>query len=47
MAKILATLADERENCLREHLGKHGDLSRIVTKALESYLDRIEKKPKK
>ena len=47
MGKILATLPDELENRLREHLRKQGDLSRIVTEALESYLDKIEKKPRK
>lgn len=47
MGKILATLPDELENRLREHLRKQGDLSRIVTEALESYLDRVEKKAKK
>jgi len=47
MGKIMVTLSDELENRLREHLRKQGDLSRIVTEALESYLDRIEKKPKK
>ncbi|MGB9024292.1 MAG: hypothetical protein WCC94_12785 [Candidatus Bathyarchaeia archaeon] len=47
MGKILATLPDELENRLREHLRKQGDLSRIVDEALESYLDRIEKKVKK
>jgi hypothetical protein len=43
LGKILATLPDELENHLREHLGKQGDLSRIVTEALATYLDRIEK----
>jgi hypothetical protein len=47
LGKILATLPDELENRLREHLRKQGDLSRIVTEALTDYLDRIEKKPKK
>ena len=47
MGKILATLPDELENRLREHLRKQGDLSRIVGDALESRLDRIEKKSKK
>ena len=47
MGKIMVTLADELENRLREHLRKQGDLSRIVTEALESYLDKIEKKVKK
>jgi predicted small metal-binding protein len=47
LGKILATVPDELENRLREHLRKQGDLSRIVTEALESYLDRIEKKTKK
>ena len=47
MGKILATLPDDLENRLREHLRKQGDLSRIITEALESYLDRIEKKVKK
>jgi hypothetical protein len=47
LGKILATLPDELENRLREHLRKQGDLSRIVTEALESYLERIEKKAKK
>jgi metal-responsive CopG/Arc/MetJ family transcriptional regulator len=47
MGKIMVTLSDELENRLREHLRKQGDLSRIVTEALESYLDRIEKKVKK
>ena len=47
MGKILATLPDELENRLREQLRRQGDLSRIVTEALTSYLDRIEKKTKK
>ena len=47
LGKILATLPDELENRLRQHLRRQGDLSRIVTEALESYLDRIEKKVKK
>jgi len=47
LGKILATIPDELENRLREHLRKQGDLSRIVTEALTSYLDRIEKKVKK
>ena len=47
MGKIMVTLSDELENRLREHLRRQGDLSRIVTEALESYLDRIEKKVKK
>jgi hypothetical protein len=47
LGKILATLPDDLENRLREHLRKQGDLSRIITAALESYLDRIEKKAKK
>jgi hypothetical protein len=47
LGKILATLPDELENRLREHLRKQGDLSRIVGDALESRLDRIEKKSKK
>lgn len=47
MGKILATLPDELENRLREHLRKQGDLSRIVTDALENRLDKIEKKTKK
>jgi hypothetical protein len=47
MGKILATLPDELENRLREHLRKQGDLSCIVSEALESYLDKIEKKAKK
>ncbi len=47
MGKIMVSISDELENRLREHLRKQGDLSRIVTEALESYLDRIEKKVKK
>jgi hypothetical protein len=47
MGRIMVTLSDDLENRLREHLRKQGDLSRIVTEALESYLDRIEKKVKK
>jgi len=47
LGKILATLPDELENRVREHLRKQGDLSRVVTEALESHLDRIEKKVKK
>lgn len=47
MGKILATLPDELENRLREHLRKQGDSSRTVGEALESCLDRIEKKAKK
>jgi len=47
LGKILATLPDELENRLREHLRKQGDLSRIVTDALENRLDKIEKKTKK
>jgi predicted small metal-binding protein len=47
LGKIIASLSDELENRLREHLRKQGDLSRIVSEALESYLDRIEKKAKK
>jgi hypothetical protein len=47
LGKILATLPDDLENRLREHLRKQGDLSRIISEALESYLDRIEKKVKK
>lgn len=47
LGKILTTLPDELENRLREHLSKQGDLSRIVGEALESCLDRIEKKAKK
>jgi hypothetical protein len=47
MGKIMVTFSDKLENRLREHLRKQGDLSRIVTEALTSYLDRIEKKVKK
>jgi hypothetical protein len=47
LGKILATLPDDFENRLRAHLRKQGDLSRIMTEALQSYLDRIEKKTKK
>jgi hypothetical protein len=47
LGKILASIPDEVENRLREHPRKQGDLSCIVTEALESYLDRIEKKAKK
>ena len=47
MGKIMVSISDELENRLREHLRKQGDLSRIVTEALESYLDKIEKKVKK
>jgi hypothetical protein len=47
LGKIMVTLSDELENRLREHLRRQGDLSRIVIEALESYLDRIEKKVKK
>jgi metal-responsive CopG/Arc/MetJ family transcriptional regulator len=47
MGKIIVSLSDELENRLREHLRKQGDLSRIVTEALEGYLDRTEKKVKK
>ena len=47
LGKILATLPDELENRFREHLRKQSDLSRIVSEALESYLDRIGKKAKK
>jgi hypothetical protein len=47
MGKIILSLSDELENRLREHLRKQDDLSRIGTEALESYLDRIEKKVKK
>ena len=36
LGKILATLPDDLENRPREHLRKQGDLSRIVTEALES-----------
>ena len=43
----MVSISDELENRLREHLRKQGDLSRIVTGALESYVDRIEKKVKK
>ncbi|WP_455284299.1 hypothetical protein [[Eubacterium] cellulosolvens] len=47
MGKVMVTLSDELENRLREHLRKQGDSSRIVTEALDSYLDRIERKVKK
>ena len=47
MGKILTTLPDVLENPLREHLRKQGDLFRIETGALESHLDRIDKKVKK
>jgi hypothetical protein len=47
LGKIMVSISDALENRLREHLRKQGDLSRIVTEALESYLDRIEKKVKK
>jgi hypothetical protein len=43
----MVILSDELENRLREHLRRHGDLSRILSEALESYLDWIEKKPRK
>ena len=47
MGKIMVSISDELENRLREHLRKQGDLSRIVSEALESYLERIEKIVKK
>ncbi|WP_455363266.1 hypothetical protein [[Eubacterium] cellulosolvens] len=47
MGKIMVSISDNLENRLRQHLRKQGDLSRIVTEALESHLDRIEKKVKK
>ncbi len=47
MGRILVSISDELENRLREHLRKQGDLSRIVSEALISYLDRLEKKAKK
>jgi hypothetical protein len=47
LGEILATLPDDLENRLREHLRKQGDLSRIVTDALQDYLNRIEKKTRK
>jgi len=47
LGKILATIPHDPENRLREHLRKQGDLSHIVTEALDSYLDRTEKKGKK
>jgi len=43
----MVSISDELENRLREHLRKQGDLSRIVSEALESYLERIEKIVKK
>ena len=46
LGKIMVSISDELENRLREHLRKHGDSSRIVTEALETCLDRIEKKVK-
>jgi len=47
LGKIMASISDELENNLTEHLRKQDDLSRIAAEALEGYLDRVEKKLKK
>jgi hypothetical protein len=47
LGQIMVSIPEDLENPLREHLLKQGDLSLIVTEALESHLDRIEKKVKK
>ena len=42
MGKITVVLSDDIEERLRTHMRKRGDLSRIIEKALEEWLDRHE-----